>query len=183
MPATTLNFQRLERRQLSTALAGYVGVSRTPRPRDGWIAALREAFDMTVRQFAERLGVSPSNVVRMEQRERDDAITLGTLRRAADALDCDLVYAIVPRIARESDASGQLLDGVIQARARDVAAAQLGRVAHTMALEDQAVSYADLRAQVAERAAALAETPRQLWDSDAAPGDSRTISTRRTRGK
>ncbi|MEP7000524.1 MAG: mobile mystery protein A [bacterium] len=178
-----LGFQRLERRQLSTALARYVGVSRTPRPRDGWVTAIREAFDMTVRQFAERLGVSPSNVVRLEQRERDDTITLGTLRRAADALDCDLVYAIVPRMATTSKANDHLLDGIIEARAREVAAAQLGRVAHTMALEDQSVGYADMRAQVAERARVLAETPRHLWDRDAGLRDGGTRSTRRARRK
>jgi predicted DNA-binding mobile mystery protein A len=123
---------------------------------------------MTVRQFAARLGVAPSSVVRLEQRERDDTISLGALRRAANALDSDLVYAVVPRTAAALSPTDNLLDALIEARAREVAAAELGRIAHTMALEDQAVSYADLRAQISERAAVLAETPRRLWEPDVA---------------
>jgi len=160
------SFRRLARRQLSQALARYTEAAQTPRPRDGWIAALREAVDMTVQQLATRLGVAPSTVVRLEQRERDDTISLGTLRRAADALDCDLVYAVVPRRATAAEPADSLLDTLIEARAREVAAAEISGIAHTMALEDQTVSYAELQAQVAERAVALAETPRRLWEQD-----------------
>ncbi|MFL5576340.1 MAG: mobile mystery protein A [Gemmatimonadaceae bacterium] len=163
------SFQRLARRQLSEALARYAAAAVTPRPRNGWIAALREALDMTARQFAARLGVTPSNVVRLEQRERDEAISLGALRRAADALDCDLVYAVVPRRAAVTEPEDSLLDALIEARAREVAAAELRRIAHTMALEDQKVRAADLEAQIDERAAVLAETPRRLWDPDVTP--------------
>lgn len=175
-------FQRLARRQLSEALARYDSASGAIRPRDGWIAALREALDMTVRQFAARLGVAPSSVVRLERRERDDTISLGALRRAANALDADLVYAVVPRAAIASRLTDNLLDAMIEARARKVAAAELGRIAHTMALEDQAVSSADLQAQIAERAAALAETPRLLWEPDVV-GESDVVASnpRRTR--
>jgi len=177
------SFQRLARRQLSAVLAGYAAAAAAPRPRDGWIAAIRAALDMTVRQFATRLGVTPSNVVRLEQRERDDTISLGALRRAADALDCDLVYAVVPRLAAASETADNMLDTLIEARAREVAAAELSRIAHTMALEDQAVSAADLQAQIIERAAALAESPRRLWDPEAmSPATQRSTSRRGRRG-
>ena len=33
----------------------------------------------------------------LERREADGAITLESLERAADALGCDLVYALIPR--------------------------------------------------------------------------------------
>ncbi len=168
------SYQRLARRQLSEQLAGYVEASRTPPPRDGWIATLRAALDMTVRQLAARLGVSPSSVARLEQRERGDAITLGALRRAADALGCDLVYAVVPRHVPASEPATNLLDSLIKARADQVAAAELSRVAHTMALEDQAVTSFYLNAQIAERATALAETPRHLWEPDDVPATPRS---------
>jgi predicted DNA-binding mobile mystery protein A len=177
------SFQRLARRQLSQALGRYVGASGTPRPRDGWIAALREALGMTVRQLAARLGVSPSSIVRLEQRERDDTISLGALRRAADALDCDLVYAVVPRHSTVSEPTDNLLDALIEGRAREIAGAELSHIAHTMALEDQAVNAAELHAQVAERAAALAETPRRLWEPDVVSPAARRSSTRRGRLK
>lgn len=177
------SFQRLARRQLSEALARYVVASRTPRPRDGWIAAIRESFDMTVRQLATRLGVSPSSIIRMEQRERDDTISLGALRRAADALDCDLVYAVVPRHAADSEPTNNLLDTLIEARAHEVAAVELSRIAHTMALEDQAVNPADMQAQIAERTAALAETPRRLWDPNVVPSATKPANTGRRRSR
>jgi predicted DNA-binding mobile mystery protein A len=177
------SFQRLARRQLSQALARYVEASETPRPRNGWIAALREAVDMTVRQLAARLGVSPSSIIRLEQRERDDTISLAALRRAADALDCDLVYAVVPRRAAAFEPTDNLLDKLIEARAREVAAAELSRIAHTMALEDQAVNAADLQAQITERAAALAETPRRLWEPEAASPATQRSDTRRKRSE
>ena len=52
---------------------------------------------MTSGVLAERLGVTASGARKLEQAEAIDAITLGTLRRVADALDCDLQYALVPR--------------------------------------------------------------------------------------
>jgi predicted DNA-binding mobile mystery protein A len=171
------SFKRLARRQLSESLGRYAAASVTPRPRDGWIAAIRDALDMTVRQFGTRLGVTPSNVVRLEERERNDTITLGALRRAADALGCDLVYAVVPRTMAVPDATDNLLDALITVRAREVAEAELRRIAHTMTLEDQTVDLADLQAQITERAAELAESPRRLWDREALmPADQRSTT-------
>lgn len=138
---------------------------------------------MTVRQLATRLRVSPSSIVRMEQRERDDTISLGALRRAANALDCDLVYAVVPRRAAGSEPTSTLLDTLIEARAHEVAAVELSRIAHTMALEGQAVNPADMQAQIAERTAALAETPRRLWDANAVTSATRPANTQRRRPK
>lgn len=170
------SFQRLARRQLSDALVRYAAAAVTPRPRDGWIAAIREALDMTARQLAARLGVAPSNVARLEQREREDTISLGALRRAAGALDCDLLYAIVPRRSSGMAAGENLLDSLIESRAREVATAELSRVAYTMTLEGQTVSTGEVDAQIAERAAALAETPRRLWDrADMSQGGRATV--------
>lgn len=173
------NFQRLARRQLSETLGSYATAARTTRPRNGWISAIREALDMTVRQFASRLGITPSNVVRLERRERDETISLAALRRAADALDADLVYAVVPRHPVGAVHGENLLDALIETRAREVAVLELRHVAHTMALEDQAVRGADLEAQIAERAAALGETPRRLWDPDVTPRSEQRPTTQR----
>ncbi len=157
-------YRQLARRQLSEKLTLYAATAPV-RPRDGWIAALRDALDMTVRQFAARLGVAPSSVVRLEQRERDDTISLGALRRAANALNCDLVYAVVPRVTVPTHGANTMLDSVIAERAHRVATEEIRYVAQLMSLEDQAVHGADLEAQVNERATALTATPRRLWDT------------------
>jgi transcriptional regulator with XRE-family HTH domain len=43
------------------------------------------------------MGVRKTEVYRLEKSEIESKIILGTLRRAAEALDCDLVYALTPR--------------------------------------------------------------------------------------
>ncbi len=161
-------FRRLARRQLSETTSATVLAGAAARPRDGFVAAIREALDMTVRQFALRLEIAPSGALRLEQRERDETITLGTLRRAADAIDCDLVYTLVPRTRGTVSDTGGALDALIARRARAVAEEEIGRVSHSMSLEAQSVRPADLELQIAQRTADLVETPRRLWDIEIA---------------
>jgi predicted DNA-binding mobile mystery protein A len=68
-----------------------------PRPPAGWLRSIREALGMTSAVLGERLGMTASGARKLEQAEAADAITLSTLRRVAEALDCELQYAIVPR--------------------------------------------------------------------------------------
>jgi hypothetical protein len=66
-----------------------------------------------------------------------------TLRWAADALGCDLVYLLVPR---------RPLTAVVRDRARELARGQAAAVAQTMLLEDQATGQAaDLEDQLTQR--------------------------------
>jgi predicted DNA-binding mobile mystery protein A len=67
----------------------------------------------------------------LERSEAEYRITLGSLREAADALGCELVYALVPK-------SGSVQE-IPEERARNRAAANVRSVEHSMALEDQAV--------------------------------------------
>lgn len=67
----------------------------------------------------------------LEKSEADYRITLGSLRDAADALGCELVYALVPR-------SGSMRQ-LAEQPARAKAAESVRAVEHSMALEDQAV--------------------------------------------
>ncbi|QGN55655.1 helix-turn-helix domain-containing protein [Novosphingobium sp. Gsoil 351] len=67
------------------------------RPQRGWLRAMREALGMTTRQLAQRMDKVQSAVVDMEKSEARDSISLASLRQAAEAMNCELVYAIVPR--------------------------------------------------------------------------------------
>lgn len=100
-----------------------------PRPPRGWVRAVREALGMSAAALAARLGTTPGAVTRLEQSEAADRIRLDTLRRAADALGCDLVYLLVPR---------RPLTEVVRDRARELAHRQVAAVEQTMRLEDQA---------------------------------------------
>jgi predicted DNA-binding mobile mystery protein A len=109
-----------------------------PPPR-GWIRAIRDALGMTGVQLARRLGVKPQAIEALEKSEAAGTIKLDTLRRAAEALDCRLVYALVPNSSLES---------TVRERARKIALRDLGRVSHTMALEAQATDDADLETRI-----------------------------------
>ncbi len=124
-------FRRLRLKQLETALEPFQTVSAPSRPQRGWIRAIREATGVTMRELANRLGKVPSNVLALEKSEADYRISLATLRAAADALGCRLVYALVPK-------SGSILE-LSEQRARARASENVRAVEHTMALEDQAV--------------------------------------------
>src|SRR5580658_6414838 len=99
------------------------------RPPRGWVRAIREALGMSTTVLAARLGTTAGAVTRLEQSEAANRIRLDTLRRAADALGCDLVYLLVPR---------RPLTAVVRDRARELAHHQIIATEQTMRLEDQA---------------------------------------------
>ena len=121
----------LRSRQLERALKPYVTAAAQTRPQRGWIRAIREATGMTLREMARRLGKVPSLAVYLEKSEAENRITLGSLRDAADALGCELVYALVPKEGS--------LSKLLEQRARAEATENVLAVEHSMALEDQAV--------------------------------------------
>lgn len=77
------------------------------RPPKGWIRAIRDALGLTVRQLARRMGKTHSVVVRLEGSEAANTITLASLRAAAEAMDCTLIYAIVPNRSLTETARGR----------------------------------------------------------------------------
>lgn len=109
-----------------------------PRPHHGWLRAVRDALGLTTKQFARRLGVSQPRVVALEKGEVDETVTLATLRRAAEAMDCQLIYAMVP--------NRPLVD-MLRERAEAKANEQIDGVNHTMRLENQALTGDDQRRQ------------------------------------
>jgi predicted DNA-binding mobile mystery protein A len=125
-------------------------------PSGGWVKAIREALGMTPERLAKRLGVTRPRVNTIEKAEITGSTTLKTLRETAEAMDCVLVYAIVPRTS---------LDDIVRRQAEKKADVEIERLHHTMRLENQALSKADL-ADARERLVReiLAGSPRRLWD-------------------
>jgi predicted DNA-binding mobile mystery protein A len=66
-------------------------------PARGWLRAIREAVGLTQRQVAARAAVKRQSYAQLETAEERGAISVASLRRAAEAMDCELVYFIVPR--------------------------------------------------------------------------------------
>ncbi len=135
-----LNQLRLE--QLQASVSAYASLTTRRAPVRGWLKLFREALGLTERQQAKRLGISGPTLHKSELAESEERITLGQLRKLADGLDCELVYALVPR---------RPLTEVVRERARAIAMNEVGSVAHTMSLEDQRPGDARIRKQVEQR--------------------------------
>jgi predicted DNA-binding mobile mystery protein A len=128
-------------------------VKRFSPPVRGWIKAVRESLGMTAAQLATRLGVKQPSVFAFEQSEAKGTIELATLRRVAEALDCTLVYALVPI---------KPLETTVRDRARAFLRRRRGPIEHSMLLEDQNVKGRDADARLDE---IMRETsPRLFWN-------------------
>ncbi len=142
------------RRELDRKFAAVKVEAIRARPRAGWIRAVRGALGMSQRALAQRLDIAPSSAAGLERSELDGGITVGKLAEVARALDCTLVYALVPNAS---------LEETVQSQARRVAAEALGYVGATMKLEDQAVESDRLAGQLEAEAQRVIAANRQ-WN-------------------
>jgi predicted DNA-binding mobile mystery protein A len=145
--------RKLARRRLDERFAQVKPLAGLPRPHRGWIRAIRDALGMTSNEMAHRMGVIQQNIVQVETNEVNDRIQLGTLRQAANALNCDLVYVLLPRTS---------LEDAVNTQARRKAERILGPVAHHSRLEDQSLTAQQTQLQVDELADKLVDR-RGLW--------------------
>jgi predicted DNA-binding mobile mystery protein A len=128
-------FKDLRLLQLDRSLTPFLAASEIPRPQRGWLRTVREAVGASAADLGRALGTSRQLPLQFEKWEAEDRITLKSLRRMADALDCDLVYALVPR-------AGSIQE-LVEKRARAQATERVLSVEHSMALEDQAAGGID----------------------------------------
>ena len=146
------------RRQLDKRLNLLRNKESFARPPRGWIKAIRESLGMTTRQFAKRIGIVQSRAVDIEKAEVKGSITLDSMERAARALDCELVYALVPR---------NPLETMVEQRATRIAKRRLKQAAHSMALEDQSVTEEDKKEQIKELERQLTQkSGSALWEDE-----------------
>jgi predicted DNA-binding mobile mystery protein A len=124
------------------------------RPSRGWIAALRTALGMSSTALAKLLKVSHPTILEYEKGEVSGSITLQTLRRVADALDAELIVALVPR---------KSVAATLRARAESIAREEMRAVIHTMRLEDQEVESEASREECEKLVTSLLARPRKLW--------------------
>lgn len=125
------------------------------RPSDGWIRAVRKSLGMSVYQLAVRMGMTQQAVSQLEAKELSETVSIKTLRKAAEALNCRLVYVLVPN---EGGLQG-ILDKQALLKAKDIVSA----VDHTMQLEAQGVN--NIQEKIRETAEELAKNPNpKLWD-------------------
>ena len=131
-----------------------------PMPPSGWIKAIRGSLGLTIRQLADRVGVLHGSINQLEKREPKKRVTLESLEQAARAMDCKLVYAIIPQD------SGETLDDIIRRHALDAASKIVKEVSHSMRLEAQGTSDKQIKDEVQRIAKELIESgDLRIWSS------------------
>jgi len=141
------------RQNLDARFAKLRPTERFKPPVRGWIRAIREALGMSSAQLARRLKIKQPSVVDIEQSELKGTIRLATLRRVAEALNCTLVYALVPN---------EPLEKIVREQARRVMRRRLQLIEHSMLLENQGVPVKDFEAHIDALVRDI--NPRILWD-------------------
>lgn len=135
----TTDKNAVPRQRLDQRFATMKPESRYRPPPKGWIRAIRDALGMSGAQLGRRMGVKAQSIADIEKSEASGTIQMKTLRRVAEALDCVVVYALMPKSS---------LEDAVQGRARGIAREELARIAHTMDLEAQGLSREEREAHI-----------------------------------
>jgi len=148
---------RLRIRQLDQAVEPFRLLERRSPPRDGWVRVIREALGMSIRQLAERCGLAKTSVHSIETNEAAGRVQLDSLRTVAEAMECDLVYALVPRGSLQ-----KIIDRQAERKAREM----VDQVSDSMELEAQGVDAAERTNQLEALASEiLRDRGRDFWDA------------------
>ena len=125
-------------------------------PRRGWVRAIQRALGVTNVQLAKRLKLKPQTIENMQRNEASGTIQLQTLRKLAKALDCRVVYAVVPP---------KPLEEMRRERAHAIASRQLRHVAHSMKLEAQGIGDTEEQRALDRLVEELLDgSPKRLWE-------------------
>lgn len=154
--AKATQMRRLPLEQLDKRTSRFRPLLEISAPRDGWIKQIREALGISARQLAEKVGVSQPTLAKIEKSEVERTVSIKTLDRIAEALECNLIYALIPKDSFEK---------LVQRRAYQAAEKLVKRVSHSMELEKQGLPSKRRRAQVEEIAQEMARSlSRDLWE-------------------
>ena len=124
--------RKRDRRILDNRFKAMPPVSTLRVPRDGWIKSIRESLGMSATDLGNRLGIARQSILALEKSESEGRIQIDSLKKAAEAMDCTFVYALVPNTS---------LEDFVQRQIRKIANENLKKVSHSMKLEDQEVGF------------------------------------------
>ena len=147
----------LIQKQMDELIQSVVSGKQKAQTSAGWIQSARLALGMSLRQLAERVGVSVTALTNFEKREQTDAVSLATLKKAANAMDMELVYYFKPK-----DGS---IKNAVEKQARKKAQEILNQSNQTMKLEDQETNSSSQKLEL-ERLTKdiMSKMPQNLWD-------------------
>jgi len=127
-------------------------------PKEGWIRTTRKALGMTGTQLAQRMGISKAQVSQTEKGEAGGSVTIKTMEKAAAALGCRFVYAVVPET---------MTADLINRRAREKARNIVEKVNEHMALEAQTLSSEQISFEIDRLQDEFVQgKPGELWNDE-----------------
>ena len=145
------------RKRLDDQLARWRSVEFFYRPRKGWVKSIRESLGMSSRQLAHRLDKSNSDILAIEKREVQGKVTLETMEKMAEALDCQFVYALLPH--------ADSLEEKLEFEAKKVAEKIVNSTYHSMGLENQKTSEKIMKDHIKDLAHELkAKLDPRIWN-------------------
>ena len=151
-----MNKKKLIREQLEASLQKFKPLRAVNIPKKGWIRAIRDGLGMTARQLANRLGIAQQAVARIEKDELTGSVTIKTMKRVSECLDCVFVYGFVPY---------SNLEDTIRKQAQVIATKRLTQASQTMLLENQMLSNEENKKVFEQMVDELVNTlPSYFWD-------------------
>jgi hypothetical protein len=84
-------------RKLDAEMQPFRRAGMAPNPTEGLLRAVRTALRVPVKEIAAATGMHCSGVFEMELREVSNTISIRSLSRMAEAMECKVVYGIVPK--------------------------------------------------------------------------------------
>lgn len=133
-------YERLSLKQLDETLGSLRSMSAQSSGVKSWIKHIRKALGFSTYQLASRLGMTQSSLSEFESREVEAKITLDNLKKIAEAMGCDLIYAFVPKTSLQefiAEQEQQLSDKILE------------KTHLTMSIENQGLNEEDLKRQKA----------------------------------
>lgn len=148
----------LIRQQLDKRLQSFASLKDSPPPMRGWIRAIRDALGMTGEKLAWRIGVQKQRIVALEKGEVEGTVTMNSMKKAAEAMDCVFVYALVPRDSLEAN---------VERHARKYAEKLHASLQHSMVLEQQSLTVDERGHGIqANTDKFVRETAKDIWELD-----------------
>jgi predicted DNA-binding mobile mystery protein A len=120
---------------------------KTAKVRPGWIRYMRQALGITLQKLAELIDGSKATVAQAERNEAKGKITIETLKKLAIAMECEFVYAFIPKDSIKS---------ILKKKAMTKASRIISEADTHMTLENQRVEH-DLNERIEQLANTLIE--------------------------
>ena len=126
-------------------------------PAEGWLVTIRKALGMSGINQARRLDVTRAAIAQAEKAELEGRVTLKYMDKAAKAVGCKFVYAIVPETS---------IEDIIEEQAIKKATALVKKAGGHMALEMQPLTDSQTDDEIKRLAEELIRAmPSKFWQN------------------